>query len=540
MNPLPSSEHDDQDGEVIRLLKDWGSREAAYPVESLTARRAAYLEQVERLVTAADGEELSPADQEIVTLLGTVRSTQVDYPAGLLPGRRSAFVRQIESAGHPSVADGFRLFLQRIFQSGTKNPALSPAGFMRLSLVTASLIAALFLRSWFTHSQPILPASPVQAARTPTSVLPTRTSEAASASCQADDQTSSCLPEKWESGQDMADPGNGAAHPAVSNDAYPVHAASYVNDGRGSTSWVSKGANSWIKIDLGQTRTINTVSLEKGQLASAYHDDPGGFVISVALSDVYADGDSQGDDQEYAQVFHSEGADASDTVSDARLISTHFSPVEARFVKVTFERQGAAIQEVRVFMAAAPVLADQPTRTPRPARPGITLTPPPTNTLLPTATSVPSETSVPADTPTDMPTTTAVPSQTPTNLPDPSETPTELPTDTPPPADTATPVPILLALPTEVPPTALELRTIPPTVESASVSTEPLVVTASDQTLTFTCKGNAAEIRGHANMVTLLGSCSSITVAGSGNHVFWQFGAPVITLQGEDNSVRQL
>ena len=542
MNRLPSSKYDEQAEEIIQLLHDWGAHEAAYPVESLAARRAAYLEQVERLVTEAAGEQLAPADQEIVRLLETVSATQAGYPADLLPDRRSAFVRQIATAGHPSVADGFRLFLRRIFQSETKNSALSPAGFMRLSLVTASLIAALFLRSLFTHSQPILPSSPLQAALTPTAVLPTRTSEAASVSCQPDDVTSSCPSDKWEPGQDLADPGNGLARPAVSKDTYAVHTASYVNDGRADASWVSKSADSWIKIDLGQTRTINTVSLESGQPVSAHHDEPGGFVISVALSDVYADGNSQDDDQEYAQVFHSEGADAGDTASDAGVISTHFSPVEARFVKITFEREGAAIQEVRVFMAAAPVLAEQPTRTPRPALPDITSTPLSTNTLPATATStsVPSETSVPTDAPTETPTTTAAPSQTPTTPPDPSDTPTVMPTDTPPPTDTAIPVPILLALPTEVPPTALEPRTIPPTVESASISTEPIVITESDHTLTVTCKGNAVAIRGHANTITLLGSCSSITVAGNGNQVFWQFGSPVITVKGADNIVRQL
>ena len=563
MNSLPSSEHDEQDGAILKLLKALWSRETAYPAGLLVARRAAYLAQVERLTTEAADEELSPADQEIVTLLGiAARSTQVDYPVDLMPDRQSAFVRHVETVEHISLADQFRLFIQRIFPSETKNPALSPAGFMRLSLVVASLIAALFLGSLFTRNRTILPASPLQAAATPTAVLPARTSEAALTSCQPDAQSSSCLPETWEPGQDLADPGNGVARPAVSKDTYPVHMASYVNDGRADASWVSRSADSWIKIDLGQVRTINMVSLEKGQPVASQHDDPGGFVIAVALSDVYAEGDSEGDDQEYAQVFHSEGGGAGNTIADAELISTHFSPVEARFVKITFEREGAAIEEVRVFMAEEPVLAEQPTRTPRTVRPGSTLTPPPTNTLLATATatSVPGGTSVPTATPTHGPTTTAAPSQTATNTPDPSDTPTVLPTypqtatdtpdpsdnpvvlptDTPPPADISTPAPTPLTMSSLVPPTAIDPATIPPTVQAASVRTEPIAVTGSDQTMAFTCKGNAVEIRGHANTVTLLGSCSSITVAGNGNHIFWQFGSPVITIKGEDNIVRQL
>jgi hypothetical protein len=80
----------------------------------------------------------------------------------------------------------------------------------------------------------------------------------------------------------------------------------------------------------------------------------------------------------------------------------------------------------------------------------------------------------------------------------------------------------------------------PPTVEPSPVSTEPIVVTGNDQNLTMTCYGNAVEIRGHVNTVTLLGSCSSITVTGNGNWVFWEFGSPVITDRGTDNIIRQL
>lgn len=66
------------------------------------------------------------------------------------------------------------------------------------------------------------------------------------------------------------------------------------------------------------------------------------------------------------------------------------------------------------------------------------------------------------------------------------------------------------------------------------------MVTGANQTLIFTCNGNAAEIRGHANTITLLGSCSSITVTGNGNHVFWESGSPVITNKGKDNIIQQL
>jgi hypothetical protein len=94
-----------------------------------------------------------------------------------------------------------------------------------------------------------------------------------------------------------------------------------------------------------------------------------------------------------------------------------------------------------------------------------------------------------------------------------------LPSDTPIPSETA------------VPATAILSTAQPP---------DEIVVTGNGQTLTFTCNDNAAEIRGHANTVTLLGSCSSITVTGNGNRVFWQFGSPVITDRGRDNIISQL
>jgi hypothetical protein len=67
-----------------------------------------------------------------------------------------------------------------------------------------------------------------------------------------------------------------------------------------------------------------------------------------------------------------------------------------------------------------------------------------------------------------------------------------------------------------------------------------MIITGDDQTLTFTCNGHAVEIRGHANTITLLGSCRSISITGNGNSVFWQYGSPVITNKGRENIISQL
>ena len=548
MNPIPPSEYDEQDGD--KPLKDLGALEVPSPIELFAARRAAFLAQVDQLIAAGSDEECSSADDEIVRLLETVKPAQADYPSDLLTARQATFVRQIENAGRISLVERFRVFLQRIVQTETTHPHSPPAGLMRISLTVASLFAALFLGSaLFARAQASFSASLSQVAVTPTAVLPMSTSEVAITICTPDDPASTCPPGELDPNQDLADPGNGVASPAISKDVHLAHQAKYVNDGRGGASWVSNSPYSWIKLDLGQVRTINMVSLEKGRLVSSPDNELGSFVIAVAISDVYADGDSGDDYREYTQVFHSEQAGFRGIDPHTELIKTLFSPVEARFVKIMFEKAGAAIEEVGVFLVEEPpVLAAKPTRIPRDDLPGIFLIPTHTNTSIAVYTSTSIPTHTPTDTPTRLsthtaepPTNTPPPSVTPTlpptqtkpptSTPLPSDTPTPLPTETQPAVDTSTPVPTAL-LPTLELPTA-----IVPTVQLTSASTEPIVVTQSDQTLIFSCNGNAAEIRGHANTVTLLGSCSSITVTGNGNRVFWQSGSPVITAQGQDNIV---
>jgi hypothetical protein len=421
---------------------------------------------------------------------------------------------------------------------------------MRTSLVVASLlVVALIASLLFSRTGPALKPSPSQAGSGPNGVLPTGTDHLATLLCQPGDPSPPCPPFELDSSHDLADQANGAARPAVSSDASSgsegAHQAAFVNDGRSGASWVSKSPYSWIKIDLGKVTTINSVSLQKGDLGPSQNNNPGQFVIAVALSDVYSDGNSSNDYTEYAQVFNSEQTGFSGTVSDAGTIRTLFPPVKARYVKITFQKAGAAIDEVGVFMVPPAAPTAQPTKKPKDHVPAVTSTLVPTNTLASTETaapaiSAPTDTQLPTDTATAIPTDTLPPS--PTDTLPPSDTPTPLPTDTLPPTDTATPIPTEplptdtpIPLPTIVPPTA-----IPPTAELPSGSTGPLVITGNDQTLAFTCDGNAVELRGHANTLTLFGSCSSITVIGNGNSVFWEFGSPVITNKGTGNIISQM
>ena len=508
----PSSEHDQHDREIIELLKGLGQIKSRYPSELLAARRAAFLARVEQLTPADADEVWSAEDHEIINLLGGLRSAQAEYPPDLLAARRSALLQQIDRTERISSRDAVRVSPPRKFQSRTIIPTL-----IRFSFVVAGLLAVVLLGSlFFPGRQPSVPPPPSQAA-----AASTGTGEAAISVCKPYDQMSSCPAGELDPTQDLADPGNGAAQPAVSSEARSNQdgdqKAAYANDGLGGTSWVSSSPDGWIKIDLGQVATINTISLQKGSAGSSRENNPGQFVIAVALSDVYADGDSVDDYVEYAQVFRSEGTGFSGAVSDAEMIKTQFAPVRARFVKITFAQAGAAIDEVGVYMVQPPALAVQSTESTPEEAALITSIPTHTNTP-PLAVSLPTNTLLPADTAVFSPIDTSTPPQ----------------ISTAPPVDTATPLPTD-PLPTVAPPTFL-----PPTVQPPPVSSDPIVVTGADQTLTFTCNGNAVEIRGHANTITLLGSCSSITVTGNGNRVFWESGSPVITNQGRDNIILQL
>ena len=511
----PSSEHDEHDREIIELLKGLGQIKSRYPSELLAARRAAFLARVEQLSPADAGESWSAEDHKIIHLLGDLKSVQAEYPPDLLAARRSALLQQMERMERVSSRKEVRVSLPRKLQFRTTIPTL-----LRFSFIVAGLLAVVLLRSlFFPGTQQTVPPLPLQPA-----AVSTRTGEPAINVCKPSDTISSCPPGELDRAQDLADPGNGAARPAVSSEARSnpdgSQKAAYANDGLGGTSWVSSSPDGWIKIDLGQVATINTVSLQKGSAGSSRGGNPGQFVIAVALSDVYADGDSVNDYVEYAQVFRSEGTGFSSSVSDTEMIKTQFTPVRARFVKITFAQAGAVIEDVGVYMVQPPALVAQATGITPEERARITLTPTHTNipSLLDTAVSVPTNILLPTDTAVSIPTDTL----------------TQLPPATNPPVDTATPV-FTDPLPTIAPPTVLL-----PTVQPPPVSSDPIVITGADQTLTFICTGNAAEIRGHANTITLLGSCSSITVTGNGNRVFWQFGSPVITDRGRDNIILQL
>jgi hypothetical protein len=431
---------------VIEALESLQSSKVEYPAELLAARRAAFIRQIgERSeVHSAEGAEPGP---EIVKLFERLKTADTEYPPRLLAARRARFVRQIRGWGSFSLLDAFYSALRNGLSFISSIPLAPTMKAMRTSLVVVTMLVATFLAS-LLGNRPLFAGvtnpSPTQVeVSRPAAGSPTSTQELQTTICKPGYAPPLCLAKKFDTSEDLTYQGNGA-RPAVAKDTVPghsdIHQPEYVNDGHygNGSSWISNSAYSWIKIDLGQVTAINTVEFGRDRLGNLSDRSLGQFTIAVALSDnIYADGNSSNDLIEYTLVYDSERAGFTGNVSGAQTVTAQFDSVSARFVKITFENPGTAIDEVEVFMIQPTfVESGNPTRRPnnQPSRP--TSTPIPTNTVRPTNTSTPVPTNTPTDTPTDTPAPTDTP--VPTDTPEPTNTPTDIPTMTPTDAPTNT------------------------------------------------------------------------------------------------------
>jgi hypothetical protein len=491
--------------QVMELLRTLKSARAEYPSELLSARRAAFLAQIEQYNRiSAQTEQLPTHNGSIHKLFGGLKSLEMAYPRRLWSARRSVFVAQIRE-GKVTVLEALRAAIHNMFNRQRKNPA--PAvSFRRTAMVLATLLLTAAVGSLaYQNRRPltqIFESSSAQPGGPFPSPLAAVTSTGAIAQviCKPGYLPPLCLAQEFDQSSDLTFPGNGRARPAVAKDTIPgysrIHQAAYANDGLygPGASWISNSAYSWIKIDLGDVRTINTITFGRDRLGNLNDGDPGQFVIAVALSDdVYADGNSQNDFIEYTQVYESEDAGFDGTISGPETIEAKFDPVTARFVKITFENAGTAVDEIEAFMIQPFGLASSPTQRLRDTRVPSSFTPVPTNTLIPsrTPTLIPTNTLIPTRTPTLIPTNTPFPTDTatprPTNTPRPTHTPrptnTDAPTDTPePPTDTPEPPP------THTPEPPTDTPEPPPTNTAeppASSTAEPLLVsTQTPESLT--------------------------------------------------------
>ncbi len=526
--------------QVVRLLEGLKTVKAQYPAELLSARRAAFIAQIERR-NGVEIEEI-PANDEIVKLLGSLKPVGVQYPAELMAARRAAFIAQIEKHNHvviledapsgngrvfqflqrsksieieyplklwntrraafltqvrdgrTSILDALRSAVQSLFDA--KVYASPGARSLRASLVVAGFVFAAFVGTllYGNRAQVGQLLHPSQSDVAQLQPAATETGEAAEVTCKPGYLPPLCLVQEVDQSETLTFPGNGTARPAVAKDTVPgyrrIHKASYANDGLygPGASWVSNSAFSWIKIDLGKVTSINTITFGRDRLGKFNDGDPGQFFIAVATSDdIYADGNSNNDFAEYTQVYNSEQVGFDGIISGPETIKASFKPVIARFVKITFENPGAAVDEIEAFMIQPPGFVNNPTEKPRDDQPRATFTSIPTNTLMPsrTPTDLPTDTPLPTRTHTPLPTSTSTattvptdtPTDVPTNTPLPTSTPpptsTPMPTSTPPPTSTpiptSTPVPINSPVP--IPTDTAEFRIIP--TETSSGFSEP-------------------------------------------------------------------
>ena len=481
-NRVKIQEERPSEDRVIELLGSLKPAIAEYPAGLLAERRAAFIAQIEQYNRRVPQEELLPSQNgRIFKLLERLKSIEIEYPRKLWSARRSAVIAQLRD-GKMSILDALRTTILDLFGGSTSTPVAPAGGFRRIAMVIATFLVIVFMGSLaYGNRNPLVdlvtPSISQREVFHPTSVVAgTSIGEVAQVICKPGYLPPLCLAKQFDKSRDLTFSGNGSARPAVAKDTIPgysrIHKAAYLNDGLygPGASWVSNSAYSWIKIDLGEVRTINTITFGRDRLGQFNDGDPGQFVIAVALSDnVYADGDSSQDYMEYTQVYHSEQAGFDGIVSGPETIQATFDPVIARYVKITFENAGTAVDEVEVFMIQPPDLASGVTQRPRDTLVPPTFTPIPTNTLVPsrTPTRIPTRTPFPTSTITPRPTFTPVPTDTeiPTETPvPPTDTPLPPPTDTPLPPPTNTPLP---------PPTDTPLPPPTNTPEAVIASPEP-------------------------------------------------------------------
>jgi len=144
--------------------------------------------------------------------------------------------------------------------------------------------------------------------------------------------------------------------PAVAKDVIlgyaAIHDPAFLTDlryGNGS-SWIGTTNYTWVKIDLGSVESFNRLRFGRDR-TGAFDDRPsGGFSISVATSDTYANGDDSGDVSEYTVVANSATMGFDGTIPKGQSVEVAFPTVSARYVKITFARAGVAIDEVEVYL----------------------------------------------------------------------------------------------------------------------------------------------------------------------------------------------
>jgi YD repeat-containing protein len=164
-----------------------------------------------------------------------------------------------------------------------------------------------------------------------------------------------CTAVPFDTSHDLAYQGNGFARPAVAFDVIPgfnaIHRPEYANDGfyGNGASWISNSPNSWLKVDLGRAVMIDRVTFGRDRTGGFDDRDPGQFTIAVALTDnTYGNGADTDDAKEYTVIVDSQFLGFSGDILGPETLQVSFTPVLARFVKMTFANAGTAIDELEI------------------------------------------------------------------------------------------------------------------------------------------------------------------------------------------------
>jgi len=480
-----------EDQMIIKQLESLKSIEVEYPKKLLSRRRAAFIKQISKREKVKVGQALPLRNKEVFRLLEGLTTVKAEYPPEMLARRRLVFKRQVLRRRTLSWWEAFWSNIQGSLRSLSKESKMPVFEMMRTSFVLGSIILATYLGFLINGNREELAISfnpsppPLEASSASPMTVGTATLELAGMICKPGYAPPLCLAKRGENNHALSYQGNGVARAAVAKDTIPgfdeVHQPSYVNDGLygSGASWVSRTAYSWIKIDLGKPMSVNAITFSKDRLSLISGGDPGRFTVAVAIHDnVYANGNSNNDAEEYKQVYDSAESGFSGEVSGLETVQVTFEPVLARYVKLTVTNPGTAIDEVEVFFLngapppdeiagatkapnSRPTRTSTATNTPSPTNTPTrtpTLTNTPTLTFTPTATDTPTPTNTPTPTSTLTPTATSTATftstptstntSTPTNTPLPTFTPTPIPTSTPLPTFTPTPIPTSTPLPT--------------------------------------------------------------------------------------------
>jgi hypothetical protein len=145
MKPTPLSQSQQRwDEEIIEILKHVGSLPVEYPSELFAARRATFMELVERHSGAEIPEELTQ-DQEMIQLFKSLKLVKAEYPPNLIAARRAAFKRQIAQGGRISVLNALRASIQNLSLRKGKDVIHADNEMTRTALVVIVLMLADFV-----------------------------------------------------------------------------------------------------------------------------------------------------------------------------------------------------------------------------------------------------------------------------------------------------------------------------------------------------------------------------------------------------------